>query len=262
MGNGKKRLFRDVFIELPRFRVSLTRRCLPHSLPARYFHMQSRHPFITVSPFEVYRIVSRPFYENTYVLTQTGSSDCLVVDPGFEPEAIIEEIDEHKLNPTAIVLTHGHSDHIAGVSSMKQRWPSLPVLIGHGDAEKLTDPVANLSAGYGIDVKSPPADTLLREDEDLRVGEFCATVAEIPGHSVGHIVFWFASDPILVLAGDVLFHEGIGRTDFPDGDFSALEAGILNKLYRLPDSAIVLPGHGEPTTIGHEKKHNPFVPLP
>lgn len=235
---------------------------MPYSLPARYFHMQSRHPLITASPFEVYRIVSRPFYENTYILTQAGSSDCLVVDPGFEPEAIIEEIDEHKLNPTAIVLTHGHSDHIAGVSSIKQRWPSLPVLIGHGDAEKLTDPVANLSAGYGIDVKSPPADTLLREDEDLRVGEFCATVAEIPGHSVGHIVFWFASDPILVLAGDVLFHEGIGRTDFPDGDFSALEAGILNKLYRLPDSAIVLPGHGEPTTIGHEKKHNPFVPLP
>ena len=262
MGNGKKRLFRDVFIELPRFRVSLSLRCLPYSLPARYLHMQSRHPLITASPFEVYRIVSRPFYENTYILTQAGSSDCLVVDPGFEPEAIIEEIDEHKLNPTAIVLTHGHSDHIAGVSSMKQRWPSLPVLIGHGDAEKLTDPVANLSAGYGIDVKSPPADTLLREDEDLRVGEFCATVAEIPGHSVGHIVFWFASDPILVLAGDVLFHEGIGRTDFPDGDFSALEAGILNKLYRLPNSAIVLPGHGEPTTIGHEKKHNPFVPLP
>ena len=100
--------------------------------------MQSRHPLITASPFEVYRIVSRPFYENTYILTQAGSSDCLVVDPGFEPEAIIEEIDEHKLNPTAIVLTHGHSDHIAGVSAIKQRWPSLPVLIGHGDAGKLT----------------------------------------------------------------------------------------------------------------------------
>ena len=100
------------------------------------------------------------------------------------------------------------------------------------------------------------------EGEDLLVGEFCATVAEIPGHSVGHIVLWFASDPVLVLAGDVLFHEGIGRTDFPDGDFSSLASGILNKLYKLPDSAIVLPGHGEPTTIGHEKKHNPFVPLP
>ena len=224
--------------------------------------MHSRHPLITASPFEVYRIVSRPFYENTYILAKAGSSDCLVIDPGFEPEAVIEVIEEHTFDPMAIVLTHGHSDHIAGVSAMKQRWPSVPVLIGHGDAEKLTDPVANLSAGYGIDVKSPPADTLLREGEDLLVGEFCATVAEIPGHSVGHIVLWFASDPVLVLAGDVLFHEGIGRTDFPDGDFSSLASGILNKLYKLPDSAIVLPGHGEPTTIGHEKKHNPFVPLP
>ena len=79
---------------------------------------------------------------------------------------------------------------------------------------------------------------------------------------LGHIVFWFASDPILVFAGDVLFHEGIGRTDFPDGDFSALESGILDKLYSLPDSAIVLPGHGDPTTIRHEKKHNPFVSQP
>ena len=224
--------------------------------------MQPHHPLITASPFEVYRIVSRPFYENTYVLAQAGSSDCLIVDPGFEPEAVIEVVDDHDFDPIAIVLTHGHSDHIAGVSTMKQRWPSVPVLIGHGDAAKLTDPVANLSAGYGIDVKSPNADILLREDEDLRVGEFCATVAEIPGHSVGHIVFWFATDPILVLAGDVLFREGVGRTDFSDGDFSSLATGILNKLYKLPDSAIVLPGHGEPTTIGHEKKHNPFVPLP
>ena len=224
--------------------------------------MQSPHPLITSSPFEVYRIVSRPFYENTYVLKQAESTDCLVVDPGFEPEAVIEVVDEHELNPKAIVLTHGHSDHIAGVSSIKQRWSSIPVLIGHGDAGKLTDPVENLSAGYGIEVKSPPADGLLREGEDLQVGKFCATVAEIPGHSIGHIVFWFASDPILAFVGDVLFHEGIGRTDFPDGDFSALESGILDKLYSLPDSAIILPGHGDPTTIGHEKKHNPFVSQP
>ena len=223
--------------------------------------MQSCQPLVTASPFEVYRIISRPFYENTYVVIQSKSKDCLIVDPGFEPEAVIQFVDEHQLAPMAIVLTHGHSDHIAGVASIKQQWPSAPVLIGHGDAAKLSDPVANLSAGYGIDVISPPADAVLREGEDLQVGDFRATVVEIPGHSVGHVVFWFASDPVLVFAGDVLFHEGIGRTDFPDGDFSSLESGIVNKLYKLPDSAIVLPGHGEPTTIGHEKKHNPFVSL-
>ena len=110
---------------------------MPYPLPARYFDMQSRDPLITASPFEVYRVVSRPFYENTYILAQAGFSECLIVDPGFEPETVIEVVDEQKLNPTAIVLTHGHSDHIAGVSSLKQRWPAVPVLIGHGDTEKL-----------------------------------------------------------------------------------------------------------------------------
>ena len=223
--------------------------------------MQSCQALVTASPFEVYRIISRPFYENTYVLTQSQSRDCLIVDPGFDPDAVIQVVDDHQFVPVAIVLTHGHSDHIAGVASIKQQWPLAPVLIGHGDAGKLLDPVANLSAGYGIDVVSPPADVILREGEDLRVGDFCATVVEIPGHSAGHVVFWFTSTPTLVFAGDVLFHEGIGRTDFPDGDFRSLESGILNKLYKLPDSAIVLPGHGEPTTIGHEKTHNPFVSI-
>jgi glyoxylase-like metal-dependent hydrolase (beta-lactamase superfamily II) len=218
-------------------------------------------PLIQSGPFEVFRVVSRPFYENTYLIRRVGEPACLVIDPGFEPDAVTAAIDELELEPAAIVLTHGHSDHIAGVGPLRDRWPELPVLIGHGDAEKLTDPVANLSAGYGISVTSPPADSLLRGGEPLVVGAFRAEVAEIPGHSQGHVVFWFTGEPVLVFAGDVLFHEGVGRTDFPDGDFAALASGIITHLYTLPDTAVVLPGHGEPTTIGHEKQHNPFVPL-
>ncbi len=219
-------------------------------------------PLVSAGPLEVFRVVSRPFAENSYIVRRTGEAACLVIDPGFEPEPIVELLDREGLEPAGLLLTHGHSDHIAGVAPLRQRWPRASIMIGHADANKLTDPVANLSAGYGIAVTSPPADTLLRQGEPIRFAGLEAAVAEIPGHSLGHVVCWFPTDPILVFAGDVLFHEGIGRTDFADGDFSALAAGIVEHLYCLPDSAVVLPGHGEPTTIGHEKRHNPFVSAP
>ena len=107
---------------------------------------------------------------------------------------------------------------------------------------------------------SPPADRLLDDDERFELAGFTIDVFEIPGHSSGHVVFVLRRrTPAVVFAGDVLFRESIGRTDFPDGDFSALAAGIRHRLYTLPDDTIVFPGHGPPTTVGHEKRHNPFV---
>ena len=214
----------------------------------------------------VVRIESLPFAQNTYVLRHpphgagNARAACLVVDPGFEPEAIIEWIEAERLVPAAVLLTHGHADHIAGNAALRRRWPDLPIVIGRHDAAKLVDPAANLSAPFGLPLVSPPADRLLADDDTIDVGGFVLSVREIPGHSVGHVVFVLAeTTPPVVLGGDVLFREGIGRSDFPDGDAGTLTAGIRRRLYTLPDDTIVLPGHGDPTTVGHERRHNPFV---
>lgn len=186
--------------------------------------------------------------------------ECLIVDPGFDPEAILRHISDKKLQPIAILNTHGHSDHIAGNDAMKQSWPDAPLIIGAGDASKLTDPNANLSAPFGVELISPPADQTVSEGDVLELAGIVLRVHETPGHSCGHIVFVIDSEsPAIVLGGDVLFREGIGRTDFPDGDHAALLRSIRQQLFTMPDDTVVLPGHGESTTIGHEKQYNPFL---
>jgi glyoxylase-like metal-dependent hydrolase (beta-lactamase superfamily II) len=143
---------------------------------------------------------------------------------------------------------------------MKRCWPDCPVVIGRGDAPKLLDPVLNLSAQYGMDLTSPPADQLVGEGDQLNFAGIPLQVLETPGHSSGHVVFVCReSTPWLVIGGDVLFLEGIGRTDFPDGSHAELVDAITRKLFTLPEDTRVLPGHGPTTTIGHERQFNPFV---
>jgi glyoxylase-like metal-dependent hydrolase (beta-lactamase superfamily II) len=172
-------------------------------------------------------------------------------------------LERQALRPAAILCTHGHADHIGGNATLKQQWPECPLVIGHGDAEKLTDAELNLSAGFGVPVVSPPADRTLREGEQFRAAGFEFDVYEAPGHSCGHVVFLCRQcQPWRLFGGDVLFHGSVGRTDFPDGDFDALRSAIHDKLFTLPDDTIVLSGHGPATTIGHEKRTNPFVGAP
>jgi glyoxylase-like metal-dependent hydrolase (beta-lactamase superfamily II) len=124
----------------------------------------------------------------------------------------------------------------------------------------LTDPVKNLSRPFGYDVVSPPADVLLHEGDRYAAAGFDFEIYECPGHSVGHIVFvWKGESPWVVFGGDVLFQGSIGRTDFPDGSFEQLATAIQTRLYTLPDDTLILPGHGSATTIGAEKRTNPFV---
>ena len=205
-------------------------------------------------------IPSVPFDENSYVAWLEGRKDAVVVDPGLEPDKIFEVLDEQGLALAAILCTHGHSDHIAGNAAMKDRWPDCPLVIGSGDAGKLTDPNANLSAPFGIPMTSPPADRTVEHGEVIEYAGIKLEVRFTPGHSAGHVVFVMVDEnPVQVFGGDVLFADSIGRTDFPDGSFAELKASIDNHLFTLEDNTIVLPGHGPPTTVGQEKRTNPFV---
>ncbi|HEX3147498.1 MAG TPA: MBL fold metallo-hydrolase [Gemmataceae bacterium] len=208
---------------------------------------------------QIQTIVSLPFSENTYVAWLPGHNDCVVIDPGTEPDAILAFLKEQGLTPAAILNTHGHSDHIAGNADLKQAYPDAPLAIGVGDAPMLTDANLNLSATYGFDLVSPPADQLLHEGDNVLFAGLTLDIREIPGHSPGHIVF-IVRDAGLVFGGDVLFRGSIGRTDFPGGSFEMLAAGIRSKLYTLPDDTVIYPGHGPVTKVSHEKRTNPYVP--
>lgn len=204
-------------------------------------------------------IVSAPFDENSYVIGLPSRTEVVVVDPGFQPELILEHLNDDNLTPVAILNTHGHVDHIAGNTAMKQAFPDLPILIGHNDAGMLTDANLNLSGPYGMPIVSPPADRMLHDGDRVELAGLELEVLEIPGHSPGHVVFVWRGDPIVVMGGDVLFRGSIGRTDFPGGSYDRLKSGIHAKLWPLPDNTVVYPGHGPATTIGHEKRSNPFL---
>jgi hydroxyacylglutathione hydrolase len=205
-------------------------------------------------------VVSRMFAENCYVISRQDAHRCVIVDPGLDEQRIVDLITEARLQPEAILLTHGHADHIAGVEPLKRCWPDCPVIIGAADAPKLGDPELNLSAPFGMNLTAPAADQLVKEGDRLKLAGAEWDVLETPGHSIGHVVYlWKGSSPYVVVGGDVLFREGIGRSDFSDGSHDQLVDSIRNKLFTLPDDTLVLPGHGPTTTIGHEKQFNPFV---
>jgi glyoxylase-like metal-dependent hydrolase (beta-lactamase superfamily II) len=209
------------------------------------------------------KVISPPFDENTYIAHLAGRDDCIVIDPGFDPDMILDYLDGRGLTPAAILCTHGHSDHIAGNAALKERWPSVPLVIGVGDASKLTDPRGNLSAAFGARLISPAADRTVDEPDRFEAAGLLLEVLAMPGHSSGHVVFLCRQvEPWHVFGGDVLFRGSVGRTDFPDGDFDSLRASIHDKLFTLPDDTIILPGHGPATTIGREKQANPFVGAP
>lgn len=209
---------------------------------------------------QIHTIESAPFAENTYVVWREGADEAFVVDPGFEPDLILEFLADRGLTLAAVVNTHGHVDHMAGNAAMKKAFPAAPIVIGPGDAPMLTDAVRNLSQPFGMPVTSPPADRLVKEGDRLTAAGIELEVFDIPGHSPGHVVYLIRETrPLTVIGGDVLFRGSIGRTDFPGGSFEVLKGNIERVLWHLPPDTVVYPGHGPVTTVGHEMRTNPFL---
>ena len=196
-----------------------------------------------------------PFAMNTIVAWCDETRDAIWFDPGAEGDTILRWIKSSDLKVTRIVNTHGHCDHIADNAFAKAAF-NVPLCIHPLDRPKLTSPVLNLSVYTGIEVVSPDADEELNEGDPLKCGNVEFKLFHVPGHSPGALVFYAEG---MLIAGDTLFNESIGRTDFPDSSESDLHAAIRTKIYTLPDETKVYPGHGDPTTVGHEKHYNPFV---
>lgn len=196
---------------------------------------------------------------NCYVVGCTETREALIIDPGFETKleakAILEEIDQRKLRVRYIVNTHGHSDHTAGNGTMK-KLTGAPILIHEYDAPMLTDSTKNLSMLFGLRTTSPPpADQMLHDGDVVQVGNVALKILHTPGHSRGSISLLGAG---AVFSGDTLFAGSIGRTDLPSSSYEEIMLS-LKKLATLPDHIRVYPGHGPISTIGEEKRHNPFL---
>jgi hydroxyacylglutathione hydrolase len=179
---------------------------------------------------------------------------CLVIDPGAEPSRILDVIEEQKLEPIAVLVTHGHIDHVGAVAAVA-RSTGAPVYISDREAPWLRELAAGDYPGYQ-DAESYEPDHLLEGGERLEIGPYAIDVRSVPGHSPGSVAF--AIDGALY-SGDVLFRGSVGRTDLREGDWPTLQASIAGLLGEFPPETPVLSGHGEPTTLGDERATNPFL---
>jgi hydroxyacylglutathione hydrolase len=204
-------------------------------------------------------LVLGDFLTNCYILRQSeNSTDCIIIDPGLQPQPLIDFLQNNDLKPLAVILTHGHADHFAGLSTLRQNYQDIKVHIHKLDAEMLADPHANLSLMAAAKFSAQPADNLLSDNDSIDITGINLTVIHTPGHTPGGISLYSKEDDI-VFTGDALFAESIGRTDFPSGNADQLLQSIKQKLLTLPEDTDVYPGHGPKTNIKHEKNLNPFL---
>lgn len=203
----------------------------------------------------VVQIPGGPFVENCYLVIDEASNTCAVIDPGEQAGLVLHKLEASGATPVGIWLTHAHIDHVLGVPALVAA-TGVPTFLHPAD-RPLYDSVPDQAAWFGLTADPlPPPDRGLSAGERLRLGSAEFEVRHAPGHSPGHVVFVGSG---AVFGGDVLFQGSIGRTDLPGGDYDTLLDSIARELLVLPDSTIVYTGHGPATTIGAERRTNPFL---
>ncbi len=209
---------------------------------------------------QIQSFVFSPFSENTYVLYDE-TREAILIDPGcYEPQeyqTLNDFIKENDLKPVGIFNTHAHIDHVLGVAKLKSTY-QVPFALHRLD-EPLLQAVKTYAPNYGFPTfDEPTVERWLEAGETITFGNSALKIIFVPGHAPGHVAF--VNDPQkFVIGGDVLFRQSIGRTDLPGGDMNTLLHSIRTELLTLPDDYTVYAGHMQPTTIGFEKKHNPFL---
>jgi len=202
----------------------------------------------------VRKLVVGPFATNCYIVGSESNKGGMIIDPADEAQVILKNVKESRLDIKSIVLTHGHLDHIGALKEVKEA-TDAEVAIHSDDASFLQD--HSLGALFGLSYPTLPLpDRLLKDGDSLDVGDLHFSVLHTPGHSPGGICLLGYG---VVFSGDTLFNYGIGRTDLPGGSYSQLMDSIHSRLMVLPDDTIVYPGHGPDSTIGAERRGNPFL---
>jgi len=202
---------------------------------------------------EIKKIVTNPIAENCYVVSDDKGTG-VIVDPGADCEKISMYLTQNGINPVAILLTHGHFDHVGAVNKLKNMY-NLKIYANINERGTLSDP-AKIYVFGGGDGKGIDVDVWLEDGDTVTAGTMEFKVIHTPGHTIGSCCYLIEKH---LLSGDTLFLESIGRCDLEGGSFSAIENSIKTKLYTLDEDVIVHPGHGGGTTIGDERRFNPFV---
>lgn len=198
-----------------------------------------------------------PIMANCFILGCETTRKAVVIDPGAESSRILMKLAEKKLTVEYIINTHGHFDHVGANRKMKEATGARLVI--HKEDQHMLGMLSDMSAAFGMSVEnSPPPDQTVKDGDTIQFGQISLTVLHTPGHTPGGISL-FTDEAVFV--GDTLFAGSIGRTDFPGGSFDILASSIRNKLYTLGDKVTVYTGHGPETTIGREKRFNPFVTM-